>query len=74
MSTLGQVDSQGMLDPNMYVKIQNDRIIIIVLYIDDRIVTFNNTNWSEDMKVNLEKTFEMVDSRDLHCFLCMEIR
>ena len=44
MSTLGQVYSQGMLDPNMYVKIQNDRIIIIVLYIDDRILTFNNTN------------------------------
>ena len=44
MSTLGQVDSQVMLDPNMYVKIQNDRITIIVLYIDDRILTFNNTN------------------------------
>ena len=44
MSTLGQVDSQGMLDTNMYVKIRNDRIIIIVLYISDRILTFNNTN------------------------------
>ena len=44
MSTLGQVDSQGILDPNMYVKIQNYRIIIIVLYIDDSLLTFNNTN------------------------------
>ena len=44
MSTLGKVDSQGVLDPNMYVKIQNYRIIIIVLYIGDRILTFNNIN------------------------------
>ena len=73
MSTLGQVDLQGIPDPNMYVKIGNDRIIIIVLYIDDRILTCNNTNWTEDMKVNLKTTLEMVDSRDLHCFLCMEI-
>ena len=73
MSTLGQVDLQGMPYPKMYVKIRNDRIIIIVLYIDDRILTFNNTNWNEDMKVNLENTFEMVESRDLHFFLYMEI-
>ena len=44
MSTLGQVDLQGIPYPNMYVKIQNYRIIIIVLYIDDRTLTFNNTN------------------------------
>ena len=60
-------------DPNLYVKNVDDNIIVIVLYVDDLIITGRQLPLIQNMKSELQKKFEMTDRSILHYFLGLQI-
>ena len=60
-------------DPNLYVKHVDDNIIIIVLYVDDLIITGSQLLLIQNMKSELQKQFEMTDLSILHYFFGLQI-
>jgi hypothetical protein len=60
-------------DPNLYVKDFCDHVLIIVLYLDDLIITGIQLVLIQNMKSDLQKQFEMIDIDILHCFLGLRI-
>ena len=56
-------------DPNIYVKNFDDDVLIVVLYADDLILTGNQLTFTQEMKNNLKKQFEKIESGLLHYFL-----
>ena len=60
-------------DPNLYVKDFGDHVLIIVLYVDDRIITRNQLVLIQNMKHDLQKQFEMTYLNLLHYFLGLQI-
>jgi hypothetical protein len=60
-------------DPNMYVKGFSDHVPIIVLYVDDLIITSNQLVLIQNMKSDLQKQLEMTDLDILHYFLGLQI-
>ena len=60
-------------DPNLYVKNIGDDILIIVLYVDDLIITGSQLISIQKLKENLRKEFEMTDLGLLHYFLGLQI-
>ena len=64
---------QCISDPNMYIKDFGDHAFIIVLYVDDLIVTGSQPVLIQNMKCDLQKQFEMTDLSILHYFLGLQI-
>lgn len=61
-------------EPTLYIKSQgNTNILIISLYVDDLIVTGNNSKLIEAFKKDMMNMFEMSDLGLMHYFLGMEI-
>ena len=60
-------------DPNLYVKKIGDDILIIVLYVDDLIITGNQLISIQKLKENLKNEFEMTNLGLLHYFLGLKI-
>ena len=60
-------------DPNIYVKHVDDNIIVIVLYVDDLIITGKQLLLIQNMKSELQKQFEMTNLGILHYFLGLQI-
>ena len=64
--------TKSEVDANLYHILVDDKLLIIVLYVDDIILTSNEhliTSWKED----LAREFEMKDMGLLHYFLGLEI-
>ena len=57
----------------MYVKDFGDHVLIIVLYVDDLIITGSQLELIQNMKSDLQKQFEMTDLDILHYFLGLHI-
>ena len=60
-------------DPNMYVKDFGDHTLIIVLYVDDLIITGSQLVLIQNMKRDLQKQSEMTDLSLLNYFLGLQI-
>jgi Reverse transcriptase (RNA-dependent DNA polymerase) len=45
----------------LYLKVQKDNILFMVLYVDDLIFTENNRDMIEKFKLEMTKEFEMTD-------------
>jgi hypothetical protein len=59
-------------DPNVYTKKVGSHLIILVLYVDDLILTSSNSKLLNHVKTNLKKKFEMTDLGFLHYFLGLQ--
>jgi hypothetical protein len=53
-------------DPNMYIKVKGEEIIIVVAHVDYVIITCNNTELINKEKYNICKAFDMMDLGLLH--------
>eukprot|EP00253_Pinus_taeda_P031897 PITA_31897 len=60
-------------DNTVYTKKVGNSLIILVLYVDDIILTGSDPNLINHVKSNLKKKFEMTDLRHLHYFLGLQI-
>src|SRR5713226_2975871 len=60
-------------DPNVYTKKVGNHLIILVLYVDDLILTGSDPNLITHVKSYLKQTFEMSDLGHLHYFLGLQI-
>ena len=60
-------------DPNLYIHRESGHLTIIVLYVDDLIITGGNLDHIRKVKSALGKEFEMIDMGLLHFFLGLEI-
>jgi hypothetical protein len=60
-------------DPNVYTKKVGSHIIILVLYVDDLILTGSDPKLLNHVKTNLKKKFEMTDLGFLHYFLGLQV-
>jgi hypothetical protein len=61
------------VDFSLYVKKTNCGIVVIVIYVDDLIVTRDNDENIFDLKKLLKQKFEMKDLGELHYFFNIEV-
>jgi hypothetical protein len=64
--------SRCHFDPNVYTKKVGSLIIILVLYVDDLILTGTDSKLLNHVKTILKKKFEMTDLGFLHYFLSLQ--
>eukprot|EP00253_Pinus_taeda_P007036 PITA_07036 len=57
----------------VYTKKVGKSLIILVLYVDDLILTHSDPNLISDVKSSLKKKFEMTDIGHLHYFLGLQV-
>jgi hypothetical protein len=60
-------------DPNFYTKKVGSHLIILVLYVDDLILTSSDSKLLNHVKTSLKKKFEMTDLGFLHYFLGLHV-
>jgi hypothetical protein len=60
-------------DPNVYTKKVGSHLIILVLYVDDLILTGSDSKILNHVKTSLKKKFEMTDLGFLHYFLGLQV-
>jgi hypothetical protein len=60
-------------DPNVYTKKVGSHLIILVLYVDDLILTSSDSKLLNHVKTNLKNKFEMKDLGFLHYFLGLQV-
>ena len=72
LKKLGFIRSHA--DYNLYFKTEGDRLCVLVLYVDDLIITGNDLLLVEQIKAALCQRFEMTDLGTLHFFLGLEIQ
>jgi len=60
-------------DPNVYIKLVVDHLLILVLYVDDLILTSSDPKLLTHVKSTLTKKFEKTDLRHLHYFLNLQV-
>ena len=68
--SLGFTKSEA--DPNLYQKVEDGQVIILVLYVDDLFLT-GNEKLIEQCKKELTSEFEMKDLGLIHYFLGLEV-
>ena len=79
-SWYGRIDSfltslgftKGKYDPKFYLKVMDDELVILLLYVDDLFV-IGNEKQIIDCKKNLAEEFEMKDLGLMHYFLGLEV-
>ena len=60
-------------DPNVYTKKVGIHLIILVLYVDDLILTGSDPKLLNNVKTNLKKKFEMTELGFLHYFFGLQV-
>jgi hypothetical protein len=60
-------------NPNVYTKKLGIHLIILVLYVDDVILTGSDSKLLNHVKTNLKKKFEMTDLGFSHYFLSLQV-
>lgn len=60
-------------EPTLYIKENDGKILIVVLYIDDVIFTGNDEYLIENFKAVMKEEFEMTDMGLLRYFLGIEV-
>lgn len=59
--------------PDVYVKYSDDKVVIIVLYVDDLIITGDHAHNIEITKDQLKQIFEITDLGLMYYFLGMQV-
>jgi hypothetical protein len=67
------LDSLDASDPNVYTKKVGSHLIILVLYVDDLILTGSDSKLLNHVKTSLKNKFEMTDLGFLHYFLGLQV-
>ena len=62
------------LEPKIYIKENDGKILIVVLYVDDLIFTGNEVSLIVDFKAVMKSEFEMTDLGLLRYFLGIEVK
>ena len=57
----------------MYVKYSDDKVVIILLYVDDLVITGDHTHDIEITKDQLKQVFEIIDLGLMHYFLGIQV-
>eukprot|EP00253_Pinus_taeda_P004234 PITA_04234 len=70
---LGTGFSMCHSDNTVYTKKVGKSLIILVLYVDDIILTGSDPNLINDLKSSIKNKFEMTDLGHLHYFLCLQV-
>ena len=70
LMSLGFTKSKA--DPNLYYKVEDSGPVILLLYVDDLILTGNEKLFAE-CKINLASGFEMKYLGMMHYFLGLEV-
>eukprot|EP00253_Pinus_taeda_P030846 PITA_30846 len=65
--------SKGSADSNLYIKIENDKFLILVVYVDDIIFGSNEEAMSQKVSLVMQKEFEMSLIGELTYFLGLQI-
>eukprot|EP00253_Pinus_taeda_P031838 PITA_31838 len=66
--------SKGSADSNLYMKIENDKLLILVVYVDDIIFCNNEEAMSQNFALVMQKEFEMSLIGELTYFLGLQIQ
>eukprot|EP00253_Pinus_taeda_P004881 PITA_04881 len=66
--------SKGSADSNLYIKIENDKLLILVVYVDDIIFGNNEEAMSQSFALVLQKEFKMSLLGELTYFLGLQIQ
>ena len=65
--------SRCQSDPNVYTKKVGNRLIVLVLYVNDLILASSDPNLSTHVESNLKQNFEMSVFGHLHYFLGLQV-
>eukprot|EP00253_Pinus_taeda_P021924 PITA_21924 len=66
--------SKGSVDSNLYIKIENDKLLILVVYVDDIIFGSNEEAMSQIFALVTQKEFEMSLLGELTYFIGLQIQ
>eukprot|EP00253_Pinus_taeda_P026626 PITA_26626 len=66
--------SNGSADNNLYIKIENDKLLILVVYVDDITFGINEEAMSQSFALVMQKEFEMSLLGELTYFLGLQIQ
>jgi hypothetical protein len=66
--------SKGSADSNLYTKIENDKLLIIVVYVDDIIFGSNEESMSQNFASVMQQEFEMSLLGELTYFLGLQVQ
>ena len=66
--------SKGLADSNLYIKVENDKLLILVVYVDDIIFGSNEEAMSQSFASIMQKEFEMSLLGELTYFLGLQIQ
>lgn len=61
------------VDDNIYIKKFGNKMVVIILYVDDLIITENSEKLISQVKVELKNGFKMTDLRILHYYLGIKV-
>ena len=64
---------RGTIDNNLYIKIEEQNMIVVVVYVDDIIFGSNLTILSKQFATEMQKEFEMSMVGELNFFLCLQV-
>ena len=70
LTSMGFTNSK--VDPNLYMKIMDDELVILFMYVDDMFLT-GNEKQIKDCKKKLAEEFKMKDLGLVHYFLGLEV-
>lgn len=65
---------KGSTDSNIYIKINNDKLLILVVYVDDIIFGRNEEDMSQNFALVMQKEFEMSMLGELTYFLGLQVQ
>jgi len=60
-------------DSSLFIFNKNDVLLYVLVYVDDLILTGNNTTFLQHVVTSLGETFSLKDLTDLHYFLGVEV-
>jgi hypothetical protein len=66
--------SKGSADSNLYTKTENDKLLIVVVYVDDIIFGSNEESMSQKFASDMHQEFEMSLLGELTFFLGLQVQ
>ncbi|CAL1409757.1 unnamed protein product [Linum trigynum] len=65
--------NQSLSDPSMFTKKSATGLVVLLLYVDDMIITGDDVHGIVELKQGLQKAFSIKDLGELHYFLGLEV-
>ena len=64
---------KGVAGSNIYMKMDEDKLLVTLVYVDDMIFSSNNDEMSHEFSQNMSKVFEMSMMGELSYFLGLQV-